>query len=129
MMQKQQVPGILDGASIVGLAMISSLSGCSGDDPTPKDSGTKDQTSSDTGTQDTGTTDGGGSDGGGSDGGSADCGSIPTLHPAEAGAIFCGYLPDGGPSFSCTTGTQCCLGGKLNNVFLDQKCEAFGSVC
>ncbi len=124
---KKQLAWILGGASMVGLGMIASLNACSGDtqgtDAGGKDSTAKDQ-AVDNAVPDTGT-----QDAGNDVVTSGDCGSTPTLHTSEAGAIFCGYLPDGGPSFSCTTGQECCLGGKTGNTFAPEKCDTFGAVC
>ena len=107
---KKQIAWIFGGLSVASLAMVASLNACSsGDDSTVKDSGAKDSTGTDTGT--------------------ADCGSIPTLHPTDAGSIFCGYPADGGSSFSCTTGTQCCLGGPNGQNFYPEDCVTWGANC
>jgi len=125
---KKQIAWIFGGLSVAGVAMVASLNACSsGDDSTVKDSGTKDSTGTDTGTPDGGTTDSGTKDTG-VDTGTPDCGSTPTLHVTDAGSIFCGY-DDGGSSFSCTTGNQCCLGGKQGNNFLPEDCVAWGAAC
>ena len=58
---------------------------------------------------------------------------IPSIHANPAGSIFCGYEPDGGPSFNCDSdsGTQqCCLGGSLaGGGFAPEQCAAFGTAC
>ena len=125
---KKQFAWILGGAWLVGMGGVAGMSACSSDDSVIKDSGTKDQTAADTGGKDVVTQDQNSGDTG-SDAGTADCGSIPSLHTSEAGAIFCGYMPDGGPAFSCTTGTQCCLGGKVGSNFLPEDCVTFGNAC
>lgn len=126
---KKQLAWIFGSGTILGLGCVLSLGACSGDDNKGTDAG-KDVTSG----QDTGKPDvAPGQDSGipdtGTDSTTADCGSIPSLHTSEAGAIFCGYLPDGGSSFSCTTGQECCLGGKQGTSFLPEKCLTFGATC
>jgi len=122
---KNRMAWVLGGGAAVGMAMIAaSLGACSSGDSTTKDAGKdvttttdagKDTgTTADTGTQDTGTT--------------ADCGSIPKLHPVEAGTIFCGYTDAGG--LNCTTGEQCCLGGKTGtNTYAPEQCATWGGPC
>jgi hypothetical protein len=128
-MKKQHFAFILGGTWLAGMSVIASMSACSGDTATgdsgPKDSTAKDNAVNDVVTQDQNVTDSG------TDTSTADCGSIPTLHVSEAGAIFCGYPADGGSSFSCTTGTQCCLGGKQTSQgpFLPEDCVTFGGAC
>jgi hypothetical protein len=64
------------------------------------------------------------------DGGTAvpDCGSIPTLHPTDAGEVYCGFGDAG--SIYCGVGEQCCLGGSLGNgQFAPEQCAAFGTTC
>lgn len=107
------------------------VNACSSDDTGVNDAGGKDSTTPDTGKADTG----GGNDTGtnndtGTTDGGIDCGSIPQLRTSEAGTIFCGYLPDGGPGFNCNLGQQCCLGGSTGGgSFADQKCVGFGAAC
>jgi hypothetical protein len=127
-LMKKQFACILGGAWLLGMGAIASMGACSGDDTTNKDSGTKDQSVTDTGNKDVAQQDQNSGDTG-SDAGTADCGSIPSLHTSEAGAIFCGYQPDGGPAFSCSTGMQCCLGGKVGQNFLPEDCVTFGGAC
>lgn len=126
-MKKQHFAFILGGTWLGAMSLIASMGACSGD-TTPTDSGPKDSTAKDVVTNDVVQQDQNTPDSG-SDAPSADCGSIPTLHTSEAGAIFCGFLPDGGSSFSCTTGTQCCLGGKVGNNFLPEDCVTWGNAC
>lgn len=57
------------------------------------------------------------------------CGNAPTLHTSTAGSVFCGYPADGGSSFSCNTGEQCCLGGKVGSSFDPEECVPFGTAC
>jgi hypothetical protein len=125
---KKQIAWIFGSAAIVGLGMMSALSACSGDD-TGTDSGpkdaAKDTTANDVNTQDVVQQDSQPPQ----DGGSSECGSSPTLHDASAGSIFCGYPPDGGAGFSCTTGTQCCLGGKVGQTFQPEDCVTWGNAC
>jgi hypothetical protein len=128
-MKKQQFAFILGGTWLVGMAGIAAMGACSSDDSVVKDSGTKDQTSFDGGNKDVVTQDQNVGDGPGPDTGNPDCGSIPSLHTSEAGAIFCGFPADGGSSFSCTTGNQCCLGGKVGSNFLPEDCTTWGGAC
>jgi hypothetical protein len=87
--------------------------------------------------------DGGGTTEGGDGGASADaadggvdaadanvpeCGAIPTLHPDDAGTIYCGFT-DGG-SLLCPTGQECCLGGSLGaGQFAPEVCASYGATC
>ena len=57
----------------------------------------------------------------------ANCGSIPSLHPDPAGTIYCGFGDAG--AISCTTGTECCLGGSLGSGFAPEQCAPYGSTC
>ena len=77
-----------------------------------------------------GTTSGSASSSGGDDGddGGSDCKDPAKLHIDPAGSIYCGFGADGG-SFSCGTGTECCLGGKVGNSYADQVCDTFGQAC
>ena len=127
-MKKQHFAFILGGAWLAGMSVIASMSACSGD-TTTTDSGPKDSTAPKDQSVDQNTQDQNNQDTGPGDSGTADCGSIPKLHVSEAGAIFCGYPADGGSSFSCTTGTQCCLGGGKSPNFFPEDCEGFGTVC
>ena len=123
---KKQIAWIFGGLSVACVGMVASLSACSGDDSTTTDGGGKDSTADTTTGPDTGTdsaTDAG------NDVSTVDCGSTPTLHTSEAGTIFCGYPADGGSSFSCTSGNQCCLGGKNGNTFLPEDCVTWGGAC
>jgi hypothetical protein len=115
------------GAAGIACSSSTSPSGPSGG----MDSGSTDGTvKADTGN--TGGDDGGtpvGDDGGG---GGPDCGKIPSIHPDEAGTIFCGFTDAAAPNdhLYCTTGTQCCLGGRNGNQgFFPEDCVAFGSAC
>jgi hypothetical protein len=129
MIMKKQVAWILGGAWIVGMGVVASMSACSGD-TTTNDAGPKDSTApKDQATNDVVQQDQNSGDGGPGDSGNAECGTTPTLHTSEAGAIFCGFPADGGASFSCTTGMQCCLGGKLGQNFLPEDCETWGGAC
>ncbi len=123
---KKQLAWILGGASLVGLGMIASLNACSGDTAT-NDGGLKDSTTKDQSTTDTGTPDTGSQDGGTDTGTGAECGSTPTLHPTEAGTIYCGFSDAG--ALDCPTGQQCCLGGKSGTTFDPEKCMTFGATC
>lgn len=78
----------------------------------------------DSGPDTSGSSSGGSSSGSGS---SSGCKSDPTLHAGTPGDIFCGYTDAG--SFSCSTGQQCCLGGKLGTGFAPEACETFGGTC
>jgi hypothetical protein len=127
-MKKQHFALMLGGTWLVGMGVVASMSACSGDTNPGTDSGPKDSTAQDQKTNDVAQQDQNNGDGG-TDSSTADCGSIPTLHTSEAGAIFCGYPADGGSGFSCTTGTQCCLGGKVGNNFLPEDCVTFGNAC
>ena len=71
----------------------------------------------------------GASDGGITDAASTpECGATPTLHPDEAGTIFCGF--DGVSDLLCPTGQECCLGGYLGDAgFAPQACAAQGAAC
>ena len=127
---KKQFAWILGGAWFVGMGVVASMSACSGDTNPATDSGTKDSTAQDSGNKDVSTQDqNNGNDTGTTDAGTAECGTTPTLHVSEAGAIFCGYPADGGSAFSCNTGTQCCLGGKLGSNFLPEDCVTWGNAC
>jgi hypothetical protein len=56
------------------------------------------------------------------------CGSTPSLHPADAGDIYCGFSDAG--SIYCGVGEQCCLGGPIGGgVFAPEQCAPFGSAC
>ena len=122
-LMKKQIAWIFTGAALVGLGMVGSLGACSSDD-TKTDAGKDAAKDSTTGTDS-------GQDSGGQDAGNdvstADCGSTPTLHPSDAGAIYCGFV-DGG-SLICGTGQQCCLGGKVGNTFQNQDCVTWGGTC
>lgn len=126
-MKKQHFAFILGGTWLAGMSLIASMGACSGD-TTPTDSGKQDVTTKDSPTNDVLQQDQNVSDGG-TETSTGDCGSIPTLHTSDAGAIFCGYPADGGPSFSCGTGTQCCLGGGKSPNFFPEDCESWGTVC
>jgi hypothetical protein len=125
---KKQIAWIFGGATVLCMGMVASLNACSNNNG-GTDGGTKDaalDTKGDVSTN----PDSGPGDAGSDVVTTADCGSIPTLHPTEAGTIFCGYPPDGGPSFSCTTGNQCCLGGHISgNQYAPEKCVGFDTVC
>src|SRR5450432_1767031 len=108
-MKKQHLAFVLGGFAMALSGLV--INACSSDDTGVTDAGGKDATAGDTGKADTGGgNDSGLTDTGTGDGGTLDCGSTPILHPIEAGTMLCGYLPDGGPAFDCTTGQQCCLG-------------------
>ena len=121
---------VIGGASVGMVACSSSSSGNNGggggDDGGTTDSsnGGHDSATTDSGGggQDTGTGDDGGSD-------AAACKTAPHLHQSDAGSIFCGYQPDGGPAFDCPTGQQCCLGGKVGSSFAPQQCTTWGGTC
>lgn len=112
---------IFTGVSLVGVGMLGGLEACSSDNPSGKDASadvaTKDavvdQSSADTGPgpQDAG----------------ADCKADPKLHPSTPGTIFCGFGDAG--SFNCSTGQECCLGGKQGTGFAPETCATFGSTC
>lgn len=119
---------LFGGAAIVSVGMAASLGACSsGDDSTTNDSGAKDSSVQDTAAKDTSTQDQSSQDAGSDV--SAECGSTPTLHLDDAGTIFCGYPPDGGSGFSCGTGQQCCLGGKVGTSFDPEECFTWGGTC
>jgi hypothetical protein len=93
-----------------------------------------DGTASSSGGGDDGGASSSGGEGGGSSGGDAgtgpDCGNTPSLHATEAGTIFCGYEPDGGPAIDCPTGKQCCLGGALGGgTYAPEECVTWGTAC
>jgi len=75
---------------------------------------------------------GGGVDGGGSDAATdagSECGVLPTLHPMDAGVLYCG-LTDAGTNYECPPGQECCFGGALGGgQFAPNVCAASGSVC
>jgi hypothetical protein len=74
-------------------------------------------------------TSGGGSGVGGSTG---KCPSVPTLHAASAGSIYCGFNNSdaGPPDITCMTGQQCCVGGSIGGGnYANDDCEPWGTEC
>jgi hypothetical protein len=130
-MKKSHIALFLGGALLVAsgamMAACSSSSDNTGNPSGGGDSGTTGHDGSTTGNDSGGT--GNDSGGTGNDGGTADCGSTPTLHPSDAGAIFCAYAPNDGGPLTCATGTQCCIGGKVGSGFAAEDCVTFGNAC
>lgn len=123
---KKQIAWIFTGAALLGVAMIGSLEACSGDDNKTDAGGkdaAKDQTTQDVVGQDVVNNDSAPPQ----DGGSPECGSTPSLHPDDAGTIYCGFGDGGG--LDCLTGQQCCLGGKVGNTFQPEDCVTWGGTC
>ncbi len=59
----------------------------------------------------------------------ANCNATPTLHPQEAGTLYCGNGADGGVLF-CQIGEECCLSGKLpDGGFAPEECIPWGGTC
>lgn len=118
-------------ALVLGSALVVTGGGVAATACSSSNSGTPSGTDSGGGKDGTANSDGGGTgdDGGiGDDGGTAvDCGKSPGLHPEDAGTIFCGFADAG--KLECTTGNQCCLGGKLGQGFAPEQCVQFGSAC
>jgi hypothetical protein len=115
-MKKQQVAFILGGAWFAGMAVIASMSACSGDTGTG-DSGTKDQTSPDTGNKDTGTPDQNNGDTAPPQDAGADCKTVPTGAPftTDSGP-FCPFQGDGSTFGACADGQHCCLPSTGNST-------------
>ena len=110
-MKKQQFAWILGGAWFVGMGVVASMSACSDDDNTVKDSGTKDQTSGDTGNKDVVTTDQNSGDSNPPQDGGADCKTVPEAAPFTTldSGPFCPFQGDGSTFASCTNAEHCCL--------------------
>lgn len=52
------------------------------------------------------------------------CGTVPTLHPAPAGSIFCFT------GLTCQTGQECCVGGALGTgKYAPEVCAPYGAQC
>lgn len=121
---KKQFAWILGGAWLVGMGVVGSMSACSGDDTTTKDSGPKDSTTPDTGNKDVATTDGP-TDSGPSDVNTADCKTVPTGAPftTDSGP-FCPFQFDGGVFAACANTEHCCLpsSGASSCTPLDASC-------
>ena len=121
---KKQFAWILGGGSVVALAMVTAagMTACS-PAKTGEDGGSdagmdvmqqQDVVQQDMGTQESGPT----------------CKSNPTLHMTAPGNIFCGYLPDGGPSFSCDAGADAASAEASAAASTHRNsCAAFAAAC
>jgi clumping factor A len=70
-----------------------------------------------------------GGDGPADSGSDVSCGTVPTLHPTEAGALYCGLNADASV-LTCTPGQMCCVGGSTGTGgFYPDSCSAWGLAC
>ena len=121
-MKKQQFAWILGGAWFVGMGVVASMSACSGDDSTVKDSGPKDSTSTDTGNKDVVTQDQNSGDSSPQDAG-PDCKTVNGPFTNDSGP-FCPFQGDGSTFASCLPTEHCCLPASGNST-----CTPNGTAC